>query len=423
MAVEAYEPPPDPDFAQLASTAWRQWEMDQPKVIAFDTETTGLTYYDRAFGASVAWVSDDVIQGRKVYGAWFDFDHLPNAQEAVRRILSHADVIVGHNLKFDAHKADRAGIAPDWTAKELHDTEAMAHLLDEHRRKGLKDLMVSVLGWHDVVQVTKRRKNPDYVKELHKVMPSTGHAKGCPRDGTCACESWPPSMLEYTVDVPREKFDLDRAKEWAKKRYDLASIDDVSYDLLPRGTLVPYAIMDAVGTYHLGAALHPQVLAFPDLTELYEREMQLTRVIYDMERRGMATDGAYVQQQVSEYRTKVLQHEATIQSIVGKPVRTGKMTARERPQFFNPDSSDEVGDFFARAEGFRRDSYNADALKEIQHPLAGTLLAYRADAKILRTYLEALRKEVGPDGIYHMSMRQHGTVSGRTSNGAERGDM
>jgi uncharacterized protein YprB with RNaseH-like and TPR domain len=79
-------------------TGWRQWELDQPTVLAFDTETTGLEYHDRAFGASIAWVHNDVITGPVVRGHWFEFDRI-DCREAVRRILSRAEVVVAHNFQ------------------------------------------------------------------------------------------------------------------------------------------------------------------------------------------------------------------------------------------------------------------------------------------------------------------------------------
>jgi DNA polymerase I-like protein with 3'-5' exonuclease and polymerase domains len=98
------------------------------------------------------------------------------------------------------------------------------------------------------------------------------------------------------------------------------------------------------------------------------------------------------------------------------------MPEKEKPLYFNPASPDQVGEYFA-AHGFVRDSYDAEALGAITHPLAPKLLEYRSDKKILDSYFVALQRDTGADGIFHPSLRQHGTVSGRTSAGAERGDQ
>ena len=337
-----------------------------------------------------------------MYGCWFELDRL-DCREAVRRILERADVLVAHNLKFDAHKLETAGIVgPDfWAAKELHDTECMSHLLDEHRPKGLKSLMVSVLGWADTVTVEKHRANPEY----------TGRGCGVPR------------MLPYTVEEPAEAYHIKQAREHIKKERKLQTLEEVSYDMIPRGTIVPYAIDDAVGTYQLARLLYPKIVASSDLAALYAQEMELTSIIMGMERAGMKVDTAYVGDQVVRYRRQVMAHEGLIEGIVGKEVRTGPMTAKERPNYWNPSSKDDIREFFTGVEGHTRPSYSKDVLATIPHVLAEELLDYRSDSKILGTYLEPLAAETGPDGIFHMSVRQHGTVAGRTSNGAERGDQ
>ena len=278
----------------------------------------------------------------------------------------------------------------------------MAHLLDEHQPKGLKDLMVSVLGWNNTVTVEKQRKNPEY----------TGRGCGVPR------------MLPYTVEVPAEAHDIKKAQEFVQKRDNLdCTPSEVGYHLLPRGVMVPYAIADAVATAKICTALHAKVLADPDLAALYAQEMELTRVLLAMERQGMQVDLPYVDTMKVRYRRAVLAHEGLIEQIVGKELRTGQIPAKERDQFWNPQSKDDIADFFTNVEGYRRPSYDKTTLKVIEHPLAAELLAYRKDAKILGTYLEPLAAETGADSIFHMSSRQHGTVSGRTSNGQERGDQ
>jgi DNA polymerase I-like protein with 3'-5' exonuclease and polymerase domains len=387
-----WEPPADPDLENLALTAWSQWNIDRPATVAFDTETTGLEYHDVAFGASIAWVHNDVLTGPVVRGHWFDFT-VPNAEVAVRRILSAADNLVAHNAKFDLHKLETT---IGWTlrpSQTLHDTEAMAHLDDEHRSKGLKSLAISVLGFDDTIEIP-------------------GKAKG--EDG---------KMVDVMRPVPKSKWEIDEARKWAKKLHGLGSVQDVGYDLLPRGTLVPYAVLDAEWTFNLAAALYPRVAQYPDLLELYEREILLTRgAIYDLEREGMATDVAYVERMVKDYRKRCIQHELDIEQIVGRPVRTGSIPPKERGDWFNPNASSPDAAALLAAAGHDRESYDAGALEGIDHPLARKLLTYRKDVKILDSYFVALQRDTGPDGVFHPSLRQHGTVSGRTSAGAERGD-
>lgn len=395
----AWVPPPDPDLRQLAIECQRAWERDRPTTIAFDTETTGLEYHDTAFCGTVAWRSpaEDILRGQPigVEGHYVEFERLgPGAKRLFRDILEHAEVIVAHNAKFDLHKVEAAlgfRLRPD---QVLHDTECMSHLDDEHRRKGLKALAVSVLGFDDLIGIPGKQKDK-----------ATGQ------------------MVDVVRMKPKSQVEIDKAREWAKKQNGLRSIDDVGYQMLPRGVLVPYAILDAEWTLNLAAELWPRVNRYPDLRALYDQEMELTRTaIYDMEKRGLRVRLDYVAEQVKHYRGLVIDHELRMEQIVSKPVRTGDVPPKEKDLFFNPASPKQVGAWF-EAHGHKRDNYDADALKTIKHPLAEALLVYRKDKKILDSYFVSLQKATGADGIFHQSSRQHGTVSGRTSGGKERGDQ
>jgi DNA polymerase I-like protein with 3'-5' exonuclease and polymerase domains len=357
--TEAWTPPADPDLYQLYIEAATQWHRDQPTTIAFDSETTGLGFHDRAFGFSLAWRNE---QG--VYGCWIE-SRFAEGRRFLADVFAAAEQAIAHNAKFDLVRLRQIGIE---VTCELHDTEALAHLDDHDRPKGLKDLARSILG-----------------EETH------------------------------------EQEEVFNARRWAKKTHDLPSVRDVGYDLLPRGVVVPYAISDATFTYRLWEQLLPRVQQFEDLYSLYRREMELMRVVFEMEQAGMAVRLDYVDEQVKTYRKRVLQHEVEIEQIVGRPVRTGKIPAKEREQYFNPASSKEVGEYFAGA-GWVLESYDAEALRAIKHPLSEKLLEYRADGKLLSTYLIALKDETGDDAIYHPSLRLHGTRTGRTSSGGEKGD-
>jgi DNA polymerase I-like protein with 3'-5' exonuclease and polymerase domains len=407
----AWVPPPAPDMRALARECYQTWLADQPTTLAFDTETTGLEYHDDAFCGTFAWRRPDGT----VFGGYLEWIVSGDVMDDVEaeaftyqtrdlslRMLRHARVLVAHNAKFDLHRVERAlgfRLADD---QVLHDTECMAHLDDEHRPKGLKELAVSVLGFDDLMDVPGNEKNPDYD-------PSDPESK---------------KMRPVIRRKPKSEYLVDKAREAVKKQLGLRSVKDVGYHLLPRGIVTPYAILDAVWTLDLARILWPKVSQWEDLTALYWQEMMLTRTaIYDMEKSGLKVRMDYVGEQVKHYRKLALAHEAKIEQLVAKPVRTGKIDKKERHLFFNPSASSPDAAAFFEAHGLGRDNYDAEALGTIDHPLATTLLAYRKDIKILDGYFIALQKAVGADGIFHQSSRQHGTVSGRTSGGKERGDQ
>lgn len=94
-------------------------------VMAFDTETTGLTQRrDRAFGFSVAF--DD-------YAGYVDIRETPRALLWLAGAVSSASRVVCHNAPFDAIMIDTAGLP--LPLDKLDDTVTRACLIDEHERE------------------------------------------------------------------------------------------------------------------------------------------------------------------------------------------------------------------------------------------------------------------------------------------------
>jgi DNA polymerase I-like protein with 3'-5' exonuclease and polymerase domains len=140
----------------------------------------------------------------------------------------------------------------------VHDTEAIAHLLDEHRPKGLKALAKSVLG---------------------------------------------------------EETDEQEAIRAAKKEAKLRAKD--GFHLLPREVVVPYALKDAEFTLRLYEELYPKLAEHNDLLELYATEQRLCFVLLEMEGRGMALDLPYVDSTAKQYAGRALALEMDIRDLVG----------------------------------------------------------------------------------------------------------
>lgn len=381
--TETWTPPPDPDFDVLEFKCRDAWHRDSPTVIAFDTETSGFKFDDSAFCVTLAWHGVNGVEG---------FYIELNTQGRIflaRAILAEATHLIGHNIKFDLIRAMNKGFldAETLSKAHIHDTEALAHLDDEYRKKGLKELAVTLLNYDDTIE--KVYKSGKRVGEKYK--------------------------------VAREKVELEEAKKWAKKKYGYNSVGDFGYDVLPRGVIVPYAIMDAVWTLQLYDLLRPEVEKFDDLWGLYIQEMALTRVFLKMEQRGMAVDVAYVETKRREYARRVLDFDLEIEKLVGKTVRRGKIPRSEREGAFNPSSSaPDVANFLTEA-GFPSESYDAKHLRKIDHPLAKVVLEMREADKILTTYLTPIINEE-IDGIIHPSIRQHGARTGRVSSGKQTGD-
>src|SRR5882672_10013657 len=155
--VLEWTPPPDPDFERLTYEAIRQYRSDNPERVAFDTETSGFEWYDEAFCVTAAWraKNGDIVSG------YFELDLYDSHNEVVEVLT--ANTLIGHNIKFDLHRVHNLGLlGGNLDTYVIHDTECMAHLDDEHRKKGLKDLAVSVLGYDDTIQVSIKSKPGEF---------------------------------------------------------------------------------------------------------------------------------------------------------------------------------------------------------------------------------------------------------------------
>jgi DNA polymerase-1 len=224
-------------------------------VIAVDTETTGVAYFDTPFCVTVAAYNDQ----EELESMFLDLDDPVQAAE-VKTLLSEADELVFHNAKFDMQKLALVGLfVPDERDPlTVHDTEAIAHLLDENRPKRLKALAKSVLG---------------------------------------------------------EETDEAEAIRAAKKEVGLRAKD--GYHLLPREVVVPYALKDAEFTLRLWHELYPKLAEHDDLLGIYSTEQRLCFVLLEMERNGMALDLEYVESTAKAYAGKALKLEMDIRDFVG----------------------------------------------------------------------------------------------------------
>lgn len=337
-------------LTEMAGEAIQDWYVHNPSVIGVDTETEGLAFYDPAFCVTFAWDADDGDY-RSYYVELADEDH----SDIAREILLGSDTWVFHHAKFDLHKLLLAGIIGrhEIKADRIEDTEALAHLDDEHRRKGLKPLAEELLG-------------DDSATEEARVLNAAFRSSG-----------------------------LKKAE---------------GYHLLPREVLIPYAKKDPVLTLQLYELLRPRVERYEDLWGLYLHEKEVSLTLLDMERRGLAIDHDYVNQMLKEYSATVLQLEQKITEVVGKPI--GKDAAAGE---FNPASNPQLADYF-KERGYDSPSYDKHFLKDCPDPLAQLLTEYRNALKMKNTYFLALRDEQ-QDGILHPHFRQHGTRTGRMSSG------
>lgn len=140
-------------------------------------------------------------------------------------------------------------------------------------------------------------------------------------------------------------------------------------------------------------------------------ELPLSKILADMETRGIGSNLGELDLLERELGETVATHEAAAFAALGHEVNLGSPKQLQVVLF------DELGMPKTRATktGYTTD---AQALSELQltnpHPFLGALLAHR-DATKLRQIVDGLRQAVQPDGRIHTTFDQTGTSTGRLS--------
>ena len=159
------------------------------------------------------------------------------------------------------------------------------------------------------------------------------------------------------------------------------------------------------------ADLYEKKLIAADLMKLYlEMELPLTRILAQMERRGVVVDKAELKEKTADMTKRIDAVKENIYKLAGEE--------------FNLNSSKQLADvLFVNLKlqpgkktktGY---STNAETLEELQdqHPIAAEILKYRTLSKLKSTYLEGLGKLIGSDGRIHTNFNQTVTATGRLS--------
>lgn len=220
------------------------------KAVAFDTETKGFDWWrpeQQAFLAT--WADSDGTYAADL-----------SDKAAVGRFitaLEEADVIIGHNLKFDVHQVRYTLGFDPIKAKRVADTDTMSRLLYPEGASG------SGFG-HGLKPLATKHLNADAAD---------------PEDAIKA-------MM----------------KEIGVKKSDTASYYEV-YRAYP-SVMTEYALADARYTYDLWAKWFPLFEADPRLMALFELEMEVMQRLLEAEEHGIQTDQTRCAELKREYEAQ-----------------------------------------------------------------------------------------------------------------------
>lgn len=339
-------------------SALEQYLRRVDKILAIDTETTGLNHIsDKIVGISLA--IDDT------HGAYIPIRHhsgtpdlldgdniAPNqipietVREKLWPILTNPDIIkIGHNLKYDLHIMANEG----WDTTQIHpidDTMLLSYILHGTRHgHGLDELALMYLGHENI---------------------------------------------KFSSLFPPKTRDADM-------RFDGLAIENACL----------YAAEDACICRALYDLMRPELNANNKLRELYETcDLPLMPILVQMERAGVLADRAKLQHLSAIFHEQLQKLQSEIWTLAGHE--------------FNIASPKQLGCVLfdeLNLPANKKRSTDADALNDLidAHEIIEKILNWRSIAKLAGTYADALPRQIASDGRIHTTYLQTSTNTGRLS--------
>ena len=339
-------------------SALEQYLRRVDKILAIDTETTGLNHIsDKIVGISLA--IDDT------HGAYIPIRHhsgthdlldgdniAPNqipietVREKLWPILTNPDIIkIGHNLKYDLHIMANEG----WDTTQIHpidDTMLLSYILHGTRHgHGLDELALMYLGHENI---------------------------------------------KFSSLFPPKTRDADM-------RFDGLAIENACL----------YAAEDACICRALYDLMRPELNANNKLRELYETcDLPLMPILMQMERAGVLADRAKLQHLSAIFHEQLQKLQSEIWTLAGHE--------------FNIASPKQLGCVLfdeLNLPANKKRSTDADALNDLidAHEIIEKILNWRSIAKLAGTYADALPRQIASDGRIHTTYLQTSTNTGRLS--------
>jgi len=334
-------------------------------LVVIDTETSGL--YPWRGARICGWAA--MVDGREPYYVAFRHrlpdrptlfytgaeQHQRSEQEAKFRLellLSQADVLIGHNLKFDLHMLAAEGIRPKREAR-IWDTMIGAFLL-----------------------------NPDE-------------------------PSFALKALAKSVD-PHASQLQDELKRYLAENRLKDEEGNWRFDWVPPDILGAYACKDVELTWRLAQAQWARLsdLAQIDhrILEVAEWDMRLLRTLQQVEEYGVCVDLSRCIELEQECSRRITELEEAARRMIGREIRLSS-TRQVADQLRR------LGIEGALSTATGEVSTSELSLASVDHPFVRLLLEYRSWVKARATYRSL--QELTVDGRLHPQLNQVGYVTGR----------
>lgn len=328
------------------------------KVIAFDTETTGLNQItDKIVGISLAYDN--------THGAYIPIHH----------ITKSADLFGGDSLAADQLPLEVVyeKLWPIFTNKNItkiaHNIKYDLHILNN-------------MGW-DITKVAP----VDDTMLLSYALHGTLHGHG--------------------LDELAEKY-LNHSNIKFEDLFDPKIKDcDRHFESLPIDIATKYSGEDSIICMALYNLMRPELNANEKLRELYETcDLPLCPILCLMEKYGVAVNRERLNQLSGVFHKQLEKLESEIYDLAGHEFNVAS------PKQLSVVLFDEL-----HLPNKKKGSTDANILNDLAdvHPIIEKILNWRSVAKLAGTYADALPHEIANDGRIHTTYLQTSTNTGRLS--------
>jgi DNA polymerase-1 len=208
---------------------------------------------------------------------------------------------------------------------------------------------------------------------------------------------------------------VDKVKEYITKHklYDIVLIPGkkkreklLYFDKVPEELMFEYGCQDASLHYDLGMRQLQYIDKHPSLKDLYENELELIKVCFAMEQRGIKVDEGYVRLALGYEQGK---KEEALNSFTSTTNEVYKDSSILFTKLF-----DKEGTQYPLTEK-GRPSFKGDFLDTLSTPLAKSINKIRYHEKRIGTYYTSFLHYMDKGRVLHAGFNQAGTVTGRFS--------
>ena len=175
------------------------------------------------------------------------------------------------------------------------------------------------------------------------------------------------------------------------------------FSMCPTEILGPYCEKDAYWTLKVYEDSLAKIKKSGQ-EDVWEMQINLTRVLLDMEKQGIRIDGRYASSVLDKLNERSTQIRKRIEDIAGTVFNIS--STRQGGGFFNS-----VGIHSPMQTASGAEAWNEGSLVQINHPVAGLIRQYRTLQKLKSTYIEPYLETP----VMHTTFANWGTVTGRLS--------